>query len=328
MTEGSAFDHPAEPPSRIGPVPTGALNTAAAELRVTAAPQEIWTAVGWWSNCDIYVDLPESWQTAAITLTLFAVTNGVRAIVATTTVPAAGLEPVFATPISIVARRGIALSGRGHPASAWIVTATNSSAIPVLSGTIVGECWGDQSTPDGIGRTPAATIFDKAIPSRASHLLGLAPAVPGSPRVWVPLTGNPLTGALLVDAVIVPPAPVAAGEVSRFQNLGTLADALVKGAPGRVFSSVAENTTGPAKFFQLHNKLGALVLGDVPFFTIGVPASGTVVLGSDFYGVPFPASPLQGGLFFSIAVRWGWSTTRATYTAAPVATQSTTILFV
>jgi hypothetical protein len=327
VTEGSAFDHPPEAPSRIGPVPTGDLNTAAAELRVIAAPQEVWTAVGWWSNCDIYVDVPESWNTAAISLTLYAVTNGVRAIVATTTIPAAGLEPVFSTPITIIARRGIALSGRGHPASAWIVTATNSSGIPVLSGTIVGEVWGDQSTPDGIGRTPANQIFDKAMPSRAAHLMGLAPLVPGSPRVWVPATVSPTTGAVLVDAAIVVP-PLVVGAVSRFQNLGALADAAVKATPGSVFSASVENVSGPAKFFQLHNKIGALVPADVPFITIAIPANSTVIIGNDFFGPPFAASPLVGGLFFSTGIRWGWSTSRALYTAAGAATQATQILFV
>jgi len=161
------------------------------------------------------------------------------------------------------------------------------------------------------------------MPSRAAHLMGL----PVGGTDWLPAAINPATNALITDVVVVVPPLVVENE-SRFQNLGTLAQAAVKAAPGRVFSATAENVTGAAKFFQLHNKVGALIPGDVPFITIGVPAGATVILGNDFFGPPIASSPLLGGLFFSAGIRWGWSTTRATYTAALAASQATQILFV
>jgi len=125
-----------------------------------------------------------------------------------------------------------------------------------------------------------------------------------------------------------PPVPVVPGDVSYFLNLGALVQSTLRVVPARVFSMLCENTTGPAKYFQLHNVAAPIVLGAVPTVTIRVPASSVVVVGADFFGAALPAAPLLGGLPFSVGLVWAWSTTGATFTAAPVATQFTSITFV
>jgi len=321
MTYGVDFEHQIPCPARIGPKETGPIDAA-------GIWRSVWSIEGWWSNVDIYLDAPASWGAALtdVHLRLFAVTSAGRTLVAQTTVSAASLEV-----LSDGSFRGIVLAGRGHPASGWLLEAMRPViGGGVLSATIIGELWGTESTPDGIGRRAATGIVDRSFPSRGSHLLGWPGDIPigaGPGGPWLPVAVDPVTAHLIVDAVVVVP-PLVVGEVSRFQDLGTLAGAALTAAPGRVFSASAENISGPAKFFQLHNKIAAPVLGDVPFFTLQVPSSGTVIIGSDFFGVPFASSPLLGGLFFSLGIAWGWSTTRATYTAAPVATQATHILFV
>ena len=325
--QGASFTHPKQLGERIGPIPTGALNTAAAELRVTPAQQQLWDAKGWWSNVDVYVDVPETWQTAAIAMELYAVTQGVEALVAATTIPAALLQPVLGGGGAIVARRGIVLSGRGHPASSWLVRATNFSGIVAESGQIVGEIWGDQSPADGIGAAAGQTIRDHRMSSRAAHLMGL----PLAGGTWLPLATNAVTRQLQVETTVVigvlSPAAVADALIS--QNYGASADQLIKGAAGRVFSAIIENLAGGNRWLQLHNKLAALAPGDVPRVTVKVPANSTVILGSDFFGqqIPNAGTTLAGGTPFSAAIRMGFSTTAATYTAGVAANQNTNVTY-
>ena len=122
---------------------------------------------------------------------------------------------------------------------------------------------------------------------------------------------------------VVPP-----GDQSYFADLGTLNQAVVKAAAGRVFSVLVENVTGPTKWLQLHNLAGVVPPAAVPRFTVKVPANAVVIVGSDFFGIPLatPAA-LLGGLPFSVGIAWAWSTTGPTFTAAVAAQQSTSILF-
>ncbi len=128
--------------------------------------------------------------------------------------------------------------------------------------------------------------------------------------------------------VFDPATPVSIGDQRRFQDLSTLAQAVVQVGVSRCFAATIDNLTGPAKFFQLHNTAAAIVPGAVPILTIRVPANSLVILGNDFFGPPMPALPLVGGLFFSVGLAWGWSTTENTFTAAPAASQVTQILYV
>jgi hypothetical protein len=322
MSYGVDFEHQIPCPARVGPKETGAIPGITPGGSGVATWVPVWSASGWWSNVDIYLAAPAGW--GDIELRLSCITANVKHTVAVTTVGTSGM--VQDSPGS--EWRGIALSGRGHPASSWLVEARNDSLdTSQPTALIAGELWGTESTPEAVGNRPGLNLPDLAVPSRASQLMGWTLPIFPSTDPWIPVAVDPLTGHLIVDAVVVVP-PAVVGNVSRFQNLATLAGAIVKATPGRVFSATAENVSGPAKFFQLHNKILAPVLGDVPFFTIQVPSSSTAIIGSDFFGVPFAFSPLLGGLFFSVGVSWGWSTTRATYTAAPVATQTTHILFV
>ena len=323
MSYGVDFEHSIPCPVRIGPKETGPVHPG--------GWSPIWACEGWWSNVDIYLDVPRSWAAVLteIELRLTSLTGAVRSVVAQTTVTASGLQ---VQPDG--ARTGIAISGRGHPGSGWLLEARNPSPITsVPTGQVSAELWGTESTPDGIGSRAGRNIADRAFPSRAAHLMGwpsgvVPPVGPVGP--WLPVAVDPLTGHLIVDAVVVvpPPPPLVVGEVSRFQNLITLAQAAVKAAPGRVFSATAQNVTGALKYFQLHDKIGALVPADIPEITIAVPAGATVILGNDFFGQPIASSPLLGGLFFPTGIRWGWSTSLGTYVAAPATSQATQILFV
>jgi hypothetical protein len=289
----------------------------------------IWSASGWWSNVDIYLQAPDSWDD--IRLRLFSLTGGTRHLVAETTVGSSGMEEVGGPGGNW---RGIVLSGRGHPGSGWAVEALNDSLdTSQPSAKIAGELWGTESTPDGIGSRPAGVLHipDKAMPSRASHLMGwpvglIPPTIDPFYGPWLPIACNPLNGHLIVDAAIVVP-PLVVAEASLFTNLATAVSAVVKATPGRVFSAAINNTVGATRFFQLFNAIVLPAPAAVPFISIRIPANSEAIIGTDFFGARLEGTPLRGGLNFSTGIAWGWSTTDFAFTAGLANTQGTHITF-
>lgn len=175
-------------PSLLSPT---ADNTPATEGDGRSIERELASASGRWSNCDVHIDAPQNWSTPAgnaVQLRLYAVsTGGVRSLVAQATCDAAGLR------VENGRLRGVVLSGRGHPGQQWLLVARTANDRSPANITL--ELWGDQSSPEGIGNTPGAGIFDANMPSRAAHLLGYNSGV--SPA-WVPLEVDPTTGDLKV----------------------------------------------------------------------------------------------------------------------------------
>jgi hypothetical protein len=117
------------------------------------------------------------------------------------------------------------------------------------------------------------------------------------------------------------------GESSYFVEFGAVAQAVVKAAPGRVFSVSALNYAGAAKFLQLHDLAGVIPVNAVARVTWTVAPGLTVIVGSEFFGPPLAASPLLGGMPFATGIAWGWSTSLAQYVAAPLLSGLTQIVY-
>jgi hypothetical protein len=322
---GIDFVHQPIPcPSRSGPKETGPIPGVNPGGSGAPVWVPIWSVTGWFSNVNVYLQAPPSWDD--IQLRLYSLTAGTRHLVAQTTVATSGMEEVGGAGGPW---RGIVLWARGQPGSGWAVEALNDSLDTTMpSAKISAELWGTESTPDQIGNRPGQTIRDHAMPSRAAHLLGW-PA--GGAGPWLPIAVDPVTAHLLVDTTVtvgvLSPAPV--GDLALFANRGTLADAAVKAAPGRVFAVEANSTAGATRFLQLHDILGPIPALAVPRLSLRVPGMSTALYGNDFFGnlLPAPAVGLAGGIPFATGIRWGWSTTENVYTAAVAGTQTTQITY-
>lgn len=74
-----------------------------------------------------------------------------------------------------------------------------------------------------------------------------------------------------------------------------------------------ENWEGAEAYFQVFNKIGVPIAGDVPLFAWRIPASGG-------FNMTFPpATPAaEFGQDFPTGISVGWSTTDETYTAAAI----------
>lgn len=105
-----------------------------------------------------------------------------------------------------------------------------------------------------------------------------------------------------------------------FSQLGTDPDVSVKATPGTVFSVSCHNLNAATRFLQLHNKASAPANPDVPLIVIPVPTLACVILDESFF--------TQNGLFFSVGIAYGFSTTEATYTAGAAADQFAHVRYV
>lgn len=313
MTTGIDFTHQIPCPVRVGPKDTGPLP------RQNGFWSSIWSATGWWSNCDIYLEAPEEWGLGGgggVRLRLWSLTGGVRYLVAETQVGAISGMTQISGPGS--PWRGIPIAGRGHPGSGWLLEAQSQNPDTDFASAVVsGELWGSESTPDGIGRTPGFSIRDHQMGSRASMLMGwpvgagdpaLAPPAIGVDGPWLPVLVTPF-GELVMSTL--PP--------SRLTNLGVVNQAPIGSGPQRVLALSCMNTNAADRFIQLHDKALPISTGDPPIFTWRVPAaSGTVLIGTDFF--------TAGGVAFTNP-RWGFSTTNVTFTPAGSADQTTQITY-
>jgi hypothetical protein len=123
-----------------------------------------------------------------------------------------------------------------------------------------------------------------------------------------------------VAAVVHKPLAVSTYSPTKFQNLGANATLNVIASRGNVFSASCHNVTGANLYFQLHNTATVPAGAAVPALTILVPASGEIILGTDFF--------TQEGLNFATGIAFAISTTEATYTAAGATDHITHIFYV
>ena len=309
MTTGIDFTHQIPCPVRVGPKDTGPLPAN------NGFWSSIWSASGWWSDCDIHLEAPEEWGIGAgggVKLRLWALTAGVRSLVAETKVgPTSGMKQIAGAGTQW---RGIAISGRGHPGSGWLLEAQSPNPdVPFASATVSGELWGTESTPDGIGNTPGFTIADHPVGSRASMLMGwpigagdpaLTPPAIGIDGPWLPVRVVPDgSGGGLFVFTSIPPLSLA--------SYGAANQGLIGGLSPQAVTAISCNNTNAAdRFIQLHESPAPVLAGAVPIVSFRVPAASTVMIGTDFFTV--------AGLRFSRA-RWAFSTTSGTFTAGAAA---------
>lgn len=287
---GLDFEHVIPCPARIGPKEIGPINPTDFPVFVP-----IWSVEGFWSNVDIYVEVPLSWARARFRL--YSITAAVRSLIIETTPTTAGLQLV-GTPSQF---RGLILSGRGHPGSGWLVEVANVEGTPLEPGTITGEVWGHESTPEGVGNRPGLTIPDMRMGSRAAHLMAWPNGTPPTDsKPWLPVACDPITGALIVS--MGPPAPPVPSRL--VTNFGAASSGVFAAVPSEILSASIRNRANQTRFLQLFAAAAAPVLGAVPLLTFAVPARSTVIVGVDF----FQALPVAPGL------AWGFSTTETTFT--------------
>ena len=118
-------------------------------------------------------------------------------------------------------------------------------------------------------------------------------------------------------ATAVRPLAVSTYSWTRFQNLGANATLNVKASAGNVFALYMFNTTATVRYAQLHNTATVPAGGAVPLYSFLLPANGSVLIDSAFFG--------SVGANFSTGIAFACSTTDATYTAATATDHDTTI---
>ena len=72
---------------------------------------------------------------------------------------------------------------------------------------------------------------------------------------------------------------------TRFVDLGANATANVKASAGNVYSAYIENTNAAKRYLQFHNTATTPAGGAVPLYTFAVAGSGSILIGSDFWGL-------------------------------------------
>ena len=104
---------------------------------------------------------------------------------------------------------------------------------------------------------------------------------------------------------------------TRFVDLGANATANVKASAGNVYSAYMENTNAAKRYLQLHNTATTPGGGAVPLYTFAVAGAGSILIGSDFWGL--------AGANFSTGIAFAFSTTAGTYTAGTAGEQFTVV---
>lgn len=131
------------------------------------------------------------------------------------------------------------------------------------------------------------------------------------------------TDANDVDVLSLPELPLnessATYAPTLFSNLGADATLNVKATAGNVFSVYCNNENASDRFLQLHNTATVPAGAAVPLYTFRVPATGDVLIGTDFFTA-------KGGRF-TTGIAFAFSTTKDTYTAGTNTDQTTLIHF-
>lgn len=105
---------------------------------------------------------------------------------------------------------------------------------------------------------------------------------------------------------------------TRDTSLATVTKKNIKASGGNVFSITADNANAATRYLLIHNKATAPAAADVPTFFFRIPASGQIIIGSDFF--------TNDGANLATGIGWAISTTRDTFTdSATAADHSVTI---
>lgn len=118
-------------------------------------------------------------------------------------------------------------------------------------------------------------------------------------------------GSTLGTYSINRPVAVAALSTSPFGVFGTSAAVSVKGSAGAIYSVHASNSNAAIRYLHIFSKASAPALNDVPAHSFPIPAGGSILIGTDFFG--------PNGGYGSLGVAVGVSTTNATFTVATAA---------
>lgn len=122
-----------------------------------------------------------------------------------------------------------------------------------------------------------------------------------------------------VGAMVIKPLAVSTYSPTLFTNFGANATLNVKATPGNVFSLYCDNLNAAVRYLQLHNTATTPAGAAVPLMTFKIPATSTLVLGTEFFS--------QAGMNFSTGIAFAFSTTEGTYTAGAAADQFTQIQY-
>lgn len=122
-----------------------------------------------------------------------------------------------------------------------------------------------------------------------------------------------------VGAMVIKPLAVSTYTPTLFTNFGANATLNVKATPGNVYSLYCDNLNAAVRYLQLHNTATTPSGGAVPLMTFKIPATSTLVLGTDFFTL--------AGENFSTGIAFAFSTTEGTYTAGAAADQFTQIQY-
>lgn len=117
----------------------------------------------------------------------------------------------------------------------------------------------------------------------------------------------------------IKPLAVSTYSPTLFTNYGANATLNVKATPGNVVSVYCVNLNAAIRYLQLHNTATTPGGAAVPLMTFAIPASGSIVFGTDFF--------TQAGMNFSTGIAFAFSTTQGTYTAGTAGDQFTQIHF-
>lgn len=122
-----------------------------------------------------------------------------------------------------------------------------------------------------------------------------------------------------VYAVAIKPLAGSTYAPSLFKDFGSNATLNVKASSGNVTSVLCQNLNAAIRYLQLHNTATTPSGGAVPFVSIPVPGSSTVIIGQDFF--------TAHGINFSTGIAFAFSTTSSSYTAGSSADQMTEITY-
>lgn len=122
-----------------------------------------------------------------------------------------------------------------------------------------------------------------------------------------------------VGAMVIKPLAVSTYSPTLFTNYGANATLNVRAAPGNVYSLYCDNLNAGVRYLQLHNTATTPAGAAVPLMTFKIPATSTLVLGTEFFS--------QAGMNFSTGIAFAFSTTEGTYTAGAAADQFTQIQY-
>ena len=132
------------------------------------------------------------------------------------------------------------------------------------------------------------------------------------------LSGEDQTNGVI--ATQIKPSAASTYAPTRYVNFASSTAASVKASAGNVFSAAICNNNAAIRYLQIHNTASAPTASAVPLYTFAIPASGSIVIGNDFF--------TNAGAYFSTGIGFAVSTSAGTYTAATAADHYTNIHYI